>query len=398
MRDRICSTFLTTNIELKKLKLHTADKHGKSKCVKLHVGGKTGFCPTLKVHGTKMPEVTEETYLGDILSADGKNAKNIKNRVSKGIGIIARIMHILEEVSFGPHFYKIAMLLRESMLINGMTTNAEIWYNFTGRDAQEFENIDKLYFRRLLRVPKSTPTESLYLEMGAVPISIIIQSRRINYLQSILKSDKKGMLYTFFKTQWFNPSKGDWTEQVKVDLQEFGIQADFEFISRKSKETLKKIVKAKARELALKVLLKKKDLHSKMTNLDYNELKIQDYFLREDFKIEQKRILFKHRTRMAEYGENFRAGRDTILCPLCKLHPDSQEMGFRCPDIASNVEVRGNINDIYSDNTALETIETIERISEYRKQKNEDKYSNKYGPCDTVFTLKPSAALSPCSM
>ena len=120
------NTFLTTQIELKKLKLHTADKHGNSKCVKLHVGGSRAHCPVLKVHGTKMPDVTEETYLGDIISCDGKNSKNIKNRISKGIGIIAQFMNIIEDVSFGHHYYEIALLLRESLLINGMTTNAEI--------------------------------------------------------------------------------------------------------------------------------------------------------------------------------------------------------------------------------------------------------------------------------
>ena len=121
------NTFLTTQIELKKLKLHTVDKKGKSKCVKLHVGKSNGFCPTLKVHGTNMPEVSEETYLGDILSSDGKNSKNIKSRISKGVGIISQLMNLLDEVSFGPYLFEIAMMLRESMLINGVTTNAEIW-------------------------------------------------------------------------------------------------------------------------------------------------------------------------------------------------------------------------------------------------------------------------------
>ena len=97
------NTFLTKQIELKKLKLHTADNKGKSKCVKLHIGKNRGYCPSLTVHGTKMPEVTEESYLGDILSADGKNTKNIKSRISKGIGIISQIIHILDEISFGPH-------------------------------------------------------------------------------------------------------------------------------------------------------------------------------------------------------------------------------------------------------------------------------------------------------
>ena len=89
------------------------------------------MCPSLKVHGTIMPEVTEDTYLGDILSSDGKNTKNVKNRISKGLGIINQIFSLLENICFGPHYFEIAILLRESMLINGTLPKAEIWYNYT---------------------------------------------------------------------------------------------------------------------------------------------------------------------------------------------------------------------------------------------------------------------------
>ena len=119
------------------------------------------------------------------------------------------------------------------MLINGTTTNAEIWYNFSQNEVQEFENLDKLFFRRILRVPKSTPIESFYLETGALPVGLIIQSRRLNYLHRILRSEKTGMLYSFFITQWYRPSKGDWTEQVKADLEEFSTPEDFDYISGK---------------------------------------------------------------------------------------------------------------------------------------------------------------------
>ena len=64
--------------------------------MKMHIGKKHDLCPTLKVHGTIMPEVSQETYLGDILSYDGKNTKNLKSRISKGIGIISQILNLLE--------------------------------------------------------------------------------------------------------------------------------------------------------------------------------------------------------------------------------------------------------------------------------------------------------------
>ena len=93
-----------------------------------------------------MPEVSEDTYLGDILSSDGKNTKNVKNIISKGVGIINQIFNLLENLSFGPHYFAIAILLRESILINGTLTNAEVWYNFTTSEIEEFEALGRLFF------------------------------------------------------------------------------------------------------------------------------------------------------------------------------------------------------------------------------------------------------------
>ena len=64
------------NSQLKKLKFQIPDVNGKSKCNVIHVGKKNTLCPTLLVHGSIMGRVTEDTYLGDIISGDRKNTKN----------------------------------------------------------------------------------------------------------------------------------------------------------------------------------------------------------------------------------------------------------------------------------------------------------------------------------
>ena len=48
-----------------------------------------------------MKEKTEQVYLGDIISADGKHLKNIQARKNKGLGIITQIMQILKSEFFG---------------------------------------------------------------------------------------------------------------------------------------------------------------------------------------------------------------------------------------------------------------------------------------------------------
>ena len=60
-----------------------------------HIGKPNGNCPQMKVHGHVTDRVSEAVYLGDILSADGKNSLNVKSRVSKGMGIVTKIMDIL---------------------------------------------------------------------------------------------------------------------------------------------------------------------------------------------------------------------------------------------------------------------------------------------------------------
>ena len=191
------------------------DKNGKTKCHKMHIGAKNATCPILKVHDTTMENVQEDTYLGDVISCDGRNTKNIKKRISKGLGIITEILHLLEMVSLGEHFMEIATLFREALFVNAIITNAEIWYGFSLSEIEEFEKLDRLQLRKILQVPVSTPQESFYLELGIMPIGVLIKARRINFLHYLLSRDEEEMLFQVFITQWRNPCKGDWTETAK---------------------------------------------------------------------------------------------------------------------------------------------------------------------------------------
>ena len=93
------NTYLTSQIEMKKLRFHVPDQNGKTKCHQMHVGKPSIFCPELKIHGFPMEKVHNHTYLGDILSFDGRNTLNIKDRVGKGIGIMSDILNTLDIVS-----------------------------------------------------------------------------------------------------------------------------------------------------------------------------------------------------------------------------------------------------------------------------------------------------------
>ena len=52
-----------------------------------------------------------------------------------------------------------------------------------------------------------------------------------------------------------------------------------------------------------------------MDNAVYRDLKMQDYFNSDQMDGNQKKTVFKYRTRMERFGENFK-GERTMLCPL----------------------------------------------------------------------------------
>ena len=364
--------FLNTHVEMKKLTFHTSTLSSASKCQKMHVGKNRSNCPNLKVHGNDMSEVSEITYLGDVVSADGRNFKNIQERSKKGMGIICQVIKILKTVFFGSKRIEIALLLRESIFVNAILTNSEIWHNLSKSETDELEKVDRFLLCKILEVPGTVPHTALYLELGILQLSVVIKVRRLMYLQSILKGSNDGMLFKVFKTQWYYPVKGDWTDLVKNDLENFDYNLDE--IKLMSRDQFKKIVKERARNYAFQSLHRKKANYKKLENLFYVELKTQEYLLNEDYTFEEKKLIFQFRTRMAQFEENFRAGRTETVCPLCLSHSDSQFLILSCPiirkELLKNKEVEvQSIEDIFYEKVSRNTINILKLATAMRSIK-----------------------------
>ena len=362
------NTFINTHMEMKKLQFHTPDRSGKSKCHKLHIGTHKKYCPELRVHGSPMQEVSKDKYLGDILSNDGSNTENIKARVSKGRGILAKIKSILESVSFGSHYFKIALLLRESMLLNGILTNSESWYGLSKSEVTQLEKVDLEFFRALFSVPGTVPTAGIYLETGCYRIGTIIKVRRLNFLHAMVRLDKSEMLSKFFHAQWEKPVKFDWVLDVQENLVEFDLPTRLVDIQTMSKYKFKNLVKERAKQYELKQLLEISKEKSKMKNLTYTELKIQDYLLLKTMNTSEAKSLFKFRLRMAPFGENFRGGQKSVFCPLCKVHPDGQSDSFECTEMKKVINIKGDYMKIFAPNIPEELVKTIHNIYNFREE------------------------------
>lgn len=221
--------------------------------------------------------------------------------------------------------------------------------------------------RGILDAPASACVESLYLELGLIPIHIIIKARRVNYLHYLASLKKDEMLYKVFLAQWKYPVRGDWVLEVQKNLVELDIGLSLDELQRKSSYSFKRLVKIKTKEYTLKYLLELSESHKKMDSLSYTDLKLQNYLKDEDIPVAEAKNLFRFRTRAAKFKENMKNSYPSITCPLCHIQPDTQVHSVQCTVVKTKVNVEGEYKDIFSENIPSSISKTLMKISKLRE-------------------------------
>ena len=174
------------------------------------------------------------------------------------------------------------------------------------------------------------------------------------------------MLHKFFITQWKHESKDDWTETAKSDLSDVGLTLDLEFIKSKSEYSFKTMIKKRIKEYAFYKFLEKKESHTKLDNLFYTELKMQDYLRLKNMSSAEAKAIFSYRTRSAKYSANYPGTDGLKPCPLCFIHLDCQPMALQCPVIKDDVTINIKYSDIFDCDVSSNAAKTVTAIEKFR--------------------------------
>ena len=305
-----------------------------SKCHQIHAGRPSNLCPLLRAHTTDIEIVTDEKYIGDIVSCDGKHNKNIASLRSKGIGMCNEIVLILDSLCLGPFFFQVSLMLRQTMLISVLLFNSETWLRLTKDNIKKLESVDEMLLHKLLATPMSTPKVALYLETGCIPLRFIIKRKRIMFLHHLLTRREDALIKRVFWAQVEKPIKGYWCLVVREDLDALGLNflSYFE-IGNKSKEQLKTLITDQIATVSLRYLDAEKQKLSKIANISYPKVEIQAYLVDPHLTTRLKQLTFKWRTRMIKVGWNYGVKEQ---CPLCQNADDTQDHLFHCKNIHGN--------------------------------------------------------------
>ena len=203
----------------------------------------------------------------------------------------------------------------------------------------------------------------MYLELGCVPLRFLIKNRRILFLQYILQQDKESLILKFFNAQNQNPLKGDWVLQVLQDLTDFEIKMTFEEIQSTSKYSFKCLVKKAMQTKAFEWLEIEKDKLSKVKNVNFSKLQIQDYLLPNSLEMKQQKLLFQLRTSMVELKSNFKRKHNDNLCPICHKDGDDQPHLLQCSELINGMNLLSEKEIILHEDIFSEIVEKQARVT-----------------------------------
>ena len=166
-----------------------------------------------------------------------------------------QILSMLKELHFGKYYFEMALLFRNSILLNGMLFSIEALYGIKTVHLEKLEACDKIFLRKVLNAHSKTAIEALYLETGTLPIRFIIMARRLMFYWSILQKSDDELARQVFDAQKLAPLKNDWICQIEDDLKCCDIYFTENEISQMKRTKFKSIVNEGIREAASKYLL-----------------------------------------------------------------------------------------------------------------------------------------------
>ena len=101
-----------------------------------------------------------------------------------------------------------------------------------------------------------------------------------------------------FKAQCENPTKGDFSELVKEDLDKIGAKYDENMFQGYSKVQFKTFIKKHINNASFKYLNSLQIKHTKIQNIEYKEHKLQPYISESKLSNKMVSVLFSMRSSM----------------------------------------------------------------------------------------------------
>ena len=345
-------------------------KWGAAKCNVLKIGKhKDNQHKEWKLGEEVIKETDSYKYLGDIVTSDGKNEKNIEARKNKATASIVTINTIAAADVLRRIETSVLLELHDKIILSALLTNAEAWtLNSTNR--KDLDKIEIQTLKYMFDLPTHTPTPAIIYSFGTLYTQLRIDKKQLLYLHKLL--NKRDETWTKRTLMTLINLEIGWGKSIIETLSEYELPTNLEVIKRETKRRWKRIVTERI-EIKNRIRLhddchktengvkvpktKTKSIIQHLDNHTYHRQPLKE--LQQCNKQETKAIMIA-RYGMLECGQNFK-GSLKGTCAHCN-EPDNENhrLNFCMKYKESNLynsDYKANFDDIYS-----EDIEIIKNV------------------------------------
>ena len=333
---------------------------GIDKCKIMRVGEHKQGTKKWHLGDVEIEETGDYKYLGDTITNDGKNIKNIETRKNKVFTITVGINAIAGTDVLRRIETPVLLELHEKMIIPALLANAETWV-LNKSECTELERIETQTLKHLFDLPVHTPTPAIIFTLGTMYTKIRIDIKKFTYLHRLLTSNDSSWAKKALR-HLLNLDLG-WGKNIKESLMEYNLPIDLSSIQSMTTRQWKNAVKERA-EIANKRKLiddchkKENDISVPKTKTAHIIEKIQNdtyvRTLRPEYKTLTKnetKALIISRFKMLECGRNFKGSMNEI-CRECNCTDDENHRMNYCIKYKSNnfydSDDKVDLNDIFS--------------------------------------------------
>ena len=360
---------------------------GQEKCQTMEIGAHKEKKQEWQLGDKKITKCDEYRYLGETITRDGKNDKNLKVRVQKLSSCVRAILTCCKSEIMKRIGIKVILKLYETEAVTAFLYNSETWtINKTEKSIVDKAEIQA--FKKMIGLPKTTPTAGIMLTLGCLFASVRIETKQLMYLHRILNKESgnwaKSILFHLK-----NENIG-WAKQLNELLERYGLEQEWTHIAATPAAVWKASVKNAAEKENIRRLkeecetkrrgetkTKTKTKFVDETLQGQNHQRVIDPFLNQYQSIIHARSLIMGRYGMLQCAQNFSNGYGSKLCSKCKVVDDESHRINWCDRWRSinlcDSETKLNYSDIFSDDIkkCMKVVETIISIWDLENGKNE---------------------------
>ena len=292
---------------------------------KINCDNSDGF----KVNGIGIKVVESARYLGDLFNIKGDNSDMCRERHLKAKGTSVELCSLSRGLSFGIRQIESMLILYKTVFVPRLIYNCEAWSKLKAADYKILQSAQLKFMRKILEVPRSTPTAALYLELGIWPIRYEIEIRQLFFLKRVLnKTADDPCLQVYFEMLKFK-DEPNWGNEVLGLRKKYNLPLKDENIKNMSERDWKSIVKSSVHREALLQLQVELSMNRKTSHLSYIKLCTQDYL--KQLPPSLAKVVFRAKTRMLDIKTNYKSKYyENLKCPFCCVLDESFGHLFTC--------------------------------------------------------------------